>query len=113
VPRPSTVEGEIGRTRGGIGDIGHGGGCLTSGRSSGRLGAVTDELDGRERGRGSPAAASGVGRARERVKPSEMRQGVCAGHWRSSKKGSWASWPRNPATCASAHSTVHGESGEG
>jgi hypothetical protein len=28
-----------------------------------------------------------VGRARERVKPSEMRQGVCAGHWRGSKKG--------------------------
>jgi hypothetical protein len=25
----------------------------------------------------------------------------------------WASWPRNPATCASAHSPVHGESGEG
>jgi hypothetical protein len=33
------------------------------------------------------------------------------------KEGSWArgqaSWPRNPATCASAHSSVHGESGEG
>jgi hypothetical protein len=28
-----------------------------------------------------------VGRARERVKSSEMRQGVCAGHWRGSKKG--------------------------
>jgi hypothetical protein len=58
-----------------------------------------------------------VGRARERVKLSEMRQGVCTGHGRGSKKGSWArgraSWPRNPATCVSAHSPVHGESGEG
>jgi hypothetical protein len=43
------------------------------GQSSGRLGAVSDELDGRERGCGSPAASSGVGRARERVKSSEMR----------------------------------------
>jgi hypothetical protein len=91
--------------------------CLTSGRSLGRLGAVSGKLDGRERGRGSPAAAGGVGRARERVKSSEVRQGVCVGHWRGSKKGSWArgraSWPRNPATCASAHSPVHSESGEG
>jgi hypothetical protein len=58
-----------------------------------------------------------VGRARERVKSSEVRQGVCAGHWRGSKKGSWArgraSWPRNPMTCASAHSPIHGESREG
>jgi hypothetical protein len=53
--------------------IGHGDGCLTLGRSSGRLGAVSVELDGRERGRGSPAAAGGVGRARERVKLCEMR----------------------------------------
>jgi hypothetical protein len=62
-------------------------GCLTSGQSSGRLGAVSGELDGRERGCESPAAAGGVGRARERVKLSEMRRGVCAGHWRGSKKG--------------------------
>jgi hypothetical protein len=61
--------------------------CLISGRSSGRLGAVSGELDGRERGRGSPAASGGVGRARERVKLCEMRRGVCAGHWPSSKKG--------------------------
>jgi hypothetical protein len=58
-----------------------------------------------------------VGRARERVKSSEVSRGVCAGHWRGSKKGSWArgraSWPRNPTTCVSAHSPVHGESGEG
>jgi hypothetical protein len=44
-------------------------------------------MNGRERGRGSPAAAGGVGRARERVKLSEMRQGVCAGHEQGSKKG--------------------------
>jgi hypothetical protein len=41
----------------------------------------------RERGHGSPAAAGGVGRARERVKLSEMRQGVCTGHKQGSKKG--------------------------
>jgi hypothetical protein len=34
---------------------------------------VSGELDGREHGHGSPAAAGGVGRARERVKSSEMR----------------------------------------
>jgi hypothetical protein len=69
-----------------------------------------------ERGSGSPAAG-GVGRARERVKSSEVSRGVCAGHWRGSKKESWArgraSWPRNPATCVSAQSPVHGKSGEG
>jgi hypothetical protein len=47
--------------------------CLTSGRNSGRLGRVSGDLDGRERGRGSPTAAGGIGRARERVKLSEMR----------------------------------------
>jgi hypothetical protein len=47
---------------------------------------VSGELDGRERRRGSPAVAGGVGRARERVKLSEMRRGVCAGHWWGSKK---------------------------
>jgi hypothetical protein len=52
-----------------------------------RLGAVSGELDGRERGRGSPATAGGVSRARDRVKMCEMRQGACAGHWRASKKG--------------------------
>ena len=69
----STGEGEIGRTQGAIRETGHGDGCLTSGRSSGRLGAVSGELDGRERGCGSPATAGGVGRARERVKLREMR----------------------------------------
>jgi hypothetical protein len=56
-----------------MGEIGHGDGCLTSGQSSVRLGADSGELDGRERGRGSPTAAGGVGRARERVKLREMR----------------------------------------
>jgi hypothetical protein len=69
----STGEGEIRRTQGAIREIGHGNECLTSGRSSGRLGEVSDELDGQERGRGSPTATGGVGKARERVKPSEMR----------------------------------------
>jgi hypothetical protein len=86
-PWPSTGEGEIGRTQGATGEIRHGDECLTSGRSSGRLGAVSSELDDRERGHGSLAAAGGVGRARERVQLSEMRQGVCAGHWWGSKKG--------------------------
>ena len=62
-PRPSTGEGEIGRTQGAIREIGHEDGCLTSGRSSGRLGMDFGELDGRGRGRGSPAAAGGEGRA--------------------------------------------------
>jgi hypothetical protein len=61
--------------------------CLTSGQSLGRLGAVSGELDDRERGRGSPAVAGSVGRARERVQLSEMRRGVCAGQWRGPKKG--------------------------
>jgi hypothetical protein len=86
-PRPSTGEGEIGRAQGAIREIGHGDGCLTSGRSSGRVGAVSGKLDGREHGRRSPAAAGGMGRARERVQLSEMRRGVCAGHWSGSKKG--------------------------
>jgi hypothetical protein len=114
-PRSSTGEGEIGRTQGAIREIGHGDRCLTWGRSSGRLGAVSGELDGRECG--SPTAAGGMGRARERVKSSEVRRGVCAGHWRGSKKGSRArgraSWSRNPVTCVSAHSLVHGKSREG
>jgi hypothetical protein len=50
------------------------------GRSSGRLGAVFDELDGRERGRGSPAVSGGEGKARERTELREMRRGASAGH---------------------------------
>jgi hypothetical protein len=38
-----------------------------------RLGAVSGELDGWERGRGSPAAVDGVGRARDRAKLHKMR----------------------------------------
>jgi hypothetical protein len=56
------------------------------GRSLGRSSTVSSELDGRERGRGSPADAGGVGRARERAELREMRQGG-AGHWWGSKKG--------------------------
>jgi hypothetical protein len=48
---------------------------------------VSGELVGRERRHGSLAVAGGVSRARERVKLSEMRRGVCAGHGRGSKKG--------------------------
>jgi hypothetical protein len=68
-------------------ETGHGDGCLTSGRSSGRLGAVSGELDGRGCRRGSSVAAGGEGRARERVKLREKRRGVCTGHWRGFMKG--------------------------
>jgi hypothetical protein len=78
-PRPSTGEAKIGLAQGAIGEIGHEDECLTSGRSSGRLGAVSGELDGRERGHDSLVAAGGIGRARERVKLSEMRQGGVRG----------------------------------
>jgi hypothetical protein len=54
-------------------EIGHGDGCLTSGRRKGRLGAVSGELDDRECGRGSLVVAGGVGRTRERVRVCEMR----------------------------------------
>jgi hypothetical protein len=47
---------KIGRAQSKTREIKHGQRCLTSGRISGRLGAVSGELDGRERGRGSPAA---------------------------------------------------------
>jgi hypothetical protein len=57
------------------------------GRSSGRLGAVSGELDGREHGRGSLASSDGEGRARERVMLCEMRRGSECGHWRGSKRG--------------------------
>jgi hypothetical protein len=42
---------------------------------------------------------------------------VCFGHWRGSKYGRWArgraSWPRNSATCASAHAPIHDKRGGG
>jgi hypothetical protein len=57
------------------------------------------------------------GQSTREVKSSEVRRGVCVGHWRGSKKGSWArgraSWPINPATCASAHALVHSGREEG
>jgi hypothetical protein len=81
------AEDKIGQTQGTIREIGHGDGCLTSGRSSGRLGAVSGELDGREHGRGSPAAAGGVGRARERARACEMRRGRVRGTGGALKKG--------------------------
>jgi hypothetical protein len=48
----------------------------------------------------------------------EMRRGVSAGTGGALRRElGWArgqaSWPRNPATCASAHTLVHGERGEG
>jgi hypothetical protein len=48
---------------------------------------VSSELDGRERGRRSPAASGGEGRTRERARVCEMRRGASAGHWQGSKKG--------------------------
>jgi hypothetical protein len=110
----STGDGEIGRTQGTIGEIGHGDECLTSRRSSGRLGAVSGELDGWEHGRGSPVAAGSMGRAQEKAMLSEMRQGACAGHWRGSKKGAGhVGGRRGREIWRRAHTPVHGESGEG
>jgi hypothetical protein len=48
---------------------------------------VSGGLDGWEHGRGSPAAAGGVGTVRERVRLCEMRRGASVGHWHGSKKG--------------------------
>jgi hypothetical protein len=64
-------------------DHGHRG--LTSGRSSGWLGAVSGELDGRGGGRGSLARSGGVSRALARVGLCEMRRGSECGHGRGSK----------------------------
>jgi hypothetical protein len=46
-PWPATGDAKIGLAQSEIGEIRHGQRCLTSGRSSGWLGAVSDELDGR------------------------------------------------------------------
>jgi hypothetical protein len=48
---------------------------------------VSGELDGWERGHGSPAASGGEGRARERAELREMKRGSECGHWWGSKKG--------------------------
>jgi hypothetical protein len=57
-----------------------------------------------------------VSRARARAGLREMRRGSECGHERNLKRG-WgvgrATWPRIPATCASACSLVHGRRGEG
>jgi hypothetical protein len=47
---------------------------------------VSGELDGRERGRGSPTTFGGEGRARERAILCEIRRGSECGHWRGSKR---------------------------
>jgi hypothetical protein len=63
-------------------------GKLSTGKGvSGRLGAVSGELDGRERRHGSPAASGDEGRARERAMLCEMRWGSECEHWRGSKRG--------------------------
>jgi hypothetical protein len=113
----STGDAKIGQAQSRIGEIRHGQRCLTLGRSSGRLGTVSCELDGRERGRGTPAASSGEGRARERAMLCEMRRGSECGRWRGSKKGvgrmGGHRGRENPAMCARAHALVNGEPGEG
>jgi hypothetical protein len=83
---------KIGRAQSAIGKIRHGDRCLTSGRSLGRLGAVSGELGGREHGRRSPVASSGKGRARERAMLCEMRRGASAGIGRALRRelGAWA-----------------------
>jgi hypothetical protein len=83
----STGDAKIGRAQSETREIKHGQRCLTSGRSSRRLGAVSSELDGRGSGRGSPAASASVGRVRERAELCEMRRGSECGRWRDSKKG--------------------------
>jgi hypothetical protein len=62
------------------------------------------------------AASGGEGRARERAMLCEMRRGSECGTGGALKRElgcGRVSWPRNPATGASAHALVHGERGEG
>jgi hypothetical protein len=40
-------------------------------------------------------------------------RGALAGLYKGSWARGWASWPRNPATCASAHALVHGDARRG
>jgi hypothetical protein len=80
------TDAKIDQAESGIREIRHRQRCLTLGQSSGRLGAVFGDLDGRERGRGSSAASSGEGRARERAMLCEMRRGSERGHLRGSKR---------------------------
>jgi hypothetical protein len=82
----------------------------------GSLGVASGELDDRGGGLGSPARSNGVGRARAGAGLREMRRESECRRRRGSKR-SWArgraSWPRIPATCASARALVHGGCGEG
>jgi hypothetical protein len=64
---------------------------LTSGRRSGRLSATPGTLYSQHDGRWSPASSGGGGRARERVRVGEMRQGRESGCGQGSK-GSWGAW---------------------
>jgi hypothetical protein len=86
-PWPNSGKAEIGRPQSAIGKIGHGYMCLTSGWSSGWLGAVSDELDGQGGGRRSPARSGGVSRARARARLRELRRGIECGHGQGLKKG--------------------------
>jgi hypothetical protein len=54
--------------------------------------AASGELEGRQRGRGTPARPSGESRAQERVSLREMRQGrECGcGRWSKERWGAWA-----------------------
>jgi hypothetical protein len=77
---------------------------------------VSGELDGRGSGHGSSARSGGVSRARERVGMHELRRGSECRHEGGSKRAGRvgrATWPRIPATCASARVLVHGGCGDG
>jgi hypothetical protein len=64
---------------------------LTSGRSSGWLGAASNGLDSWHSGHGTPASARGESRVREWVSLCVVRQGRECGCGRCSK-GSWGAW---------------------
>jgi hypothetical protein len=72
---------------------------------------ASDELDDRGGGRGSPARSDSVGRALVRARQREMRRGrECGCGWCSKRAGTGGrtTWPRLPATGASAHALFHG-----
>jgi hypothetical protein len=77
---------------------------------------ASGELDDRGGGRESPARSDGVDRALARARLREMRWGSECGCRRCSKRAGTCgrtTWPRFPATCASARALVHGGRGEG
>jgi hypothetical protein len=84
--QPNSDEAEIGRPQSEIGETEHGYRCLTWGWSSGWLGAVSGELDGRGGGHGSLTMSGGVSRARAGAGLREMRWGSECGHGRGSKE---------------------------